>query len=151
MTLLSLRHLASLYIRYCPSTHHPYGLICNWCRVVNQGCWSGICTVSLTDEAVWTGAAGIVGTFEADASSYLEASSEPDDPSEPAADRDGVPVSVPFSSYLEAMTTSNTTFVGVPRVILAAHVDVWVTGGTYFGSSSLSKPIISRCEGVPDF
>lgn len=65
------------------------------------------------------------------ADSEPDAISEQNASSEPKADKDGVSVSIHSSSDLEAMTTPEATFLGVPRVTLAVGVGVRVPGGMY--------------------
>lgn len=108
-------------------------------------------------EAWWAGESGRVASYDPEsevvasfdlvewADSEPKASSEPEATSEPETDLDDVPVSACSSSYCEAVTTLDSTFLGVSRVALAAGVGVWVPGGTYSGShSSSDEPIIQR-------
>lgn len=66
-------------------------------------------------------------------------------------DPDGEPVYVRSTSHWEALTTLDSTFVGITQVVLAARVGVRVYSGTYSGSSSSSEPITYKREGEIEF
>ena len=65
-----------------------------------------------------------------EASSNHETPKKPDAPSSCLADLEGVPVSVRSSSDKEAVTTLNTTFLGIALVARATHDCVALPGGT---------------------
>ena len=58
----------------------------------------------------------------------MEASSKPDTPLKLEADKDGVPVSVRYSSNWEAMTTLSAPFLGVPLMDCVGSGGVYVSG-----------------------
>ena len=88
---------------------------------------------------------------ESEASSDQDTHKEPDAPSSFVADPEGVPVSVRSSSYWEAVTTPDATFLGVALAARAARDGVEVPGGTYSGSRSSSEPMIMHADGATDF
>ena len=106
-----------------------------------------------------------VSSDEADAAAVVEAEtlakseafSDQDTPKEPdapfsfVADPEGVPVSVHSSSYWEAMTMPDATFLGVALGARAAREGVEVPGGTYLGSRSSSELMIKHADGATDF
>ena len=65
-----------------------------------------------------------------------ETPNEPDSPCSCVADLEGVPVSVRYSIYWEAVTTSDATFLGVALVARATLDGVELPGVTYYGSCS---------------
>lgn len=107
-----------------------------------------------SNEARWDGA------FETVAPSFdpvelailtMEAFLDPDAFSEPKADSTRCVVHCALLIRLEAVTTPDTTCLGMPRVVLAARVGVKVSVGTYSGSrSSFDEPIIILHEGATD-
>ena len=80
------------------------------------------------DEADCAAVAGAGTSADPEATSDHETLKEPDAPSSLVADLKGVPVSVRSSSYLEAVTTPDATFLGVALVARAAHDGVEVPG-----------------------
>lgn len=68
----------------------------------------------------------------------------------PEDDPDGVPVSVRSISDWEIVTMLESTFSWVPLVACAAGVGVWVPGGTYLRSRSLSEETIIRGDSATD-
>ena len=72
---------------------------------------------------------------------------EPNAPSSLAHD----PVSLRSSSYWEAMTTLDITFLGMALAAREARDGVEVPGGTYSGSRSSSEPMTRRANGAIDF
>ena len=95
--------------------------------------------------------AGAGTSAESEASSDQDTPKEPDAPSLFVADPEGVPVSVRSSSDWEAVTTPDTTFLGVALGARAAQKGVEVPGGTYSGSRSSSDSMIMRADGATDF
>ena len=104
-----------------------------------------------SDEAGAAAVAGAGTSADPEASSDHETPKEPDAPSSFVADLEGVPVSVRSSSYLEAVTTPDTTFLGVALGARAALEGVEIPGGTYLGSRSSSEPMTMRADGATDF
>ena len=80
-----------------------------------------------------------------------EVSLDPEAPSEPKEDLEGVAVVVRSSSDREVVCTPDSTLLGVPRVVLASRVGVRVPSYMYSESSSSSKPITCRHKGAIDF
>ena len=82
----------------------------------------------------------------------LQPSDEPDTSSkfkpslECAAEQEGVPISMRFSSDWEAVTTPGTTFMGVALMVHLAHARAIVTRGTHSRSRSSSKRINHRAD-----
>ena len=104
-----------------------------------------------SDEDDAAALAGAGTTAEPEASSDHDTPKEPDAPSSFVADPEGVPVSVRSSSYWEAVTTPDATFLGVALGARAAREGVEVPGGTYSGSRSSSEPMTMRADGATDF
>ena len=98
-------------------------------------------------EADATAVAGAGTSAEPEASSDHDTSKEPDAPSSFVADPEGVPVSLHSSSYWEAVTTPDATFLGVALGARAAREGVEVPGGTYSGSRSSSEPMTMQADG----
>ena len=104
-----------------------------------------------SDEADAAAVVGVGTSAEPEASSDHDSPKEPDAPSSFVADLEGVPVSVCSTSDWEAVTTPDTTFLGVALGARAAWEGVEVPGGTYSGSRSSSEPMIKRSDGATDF
>ena len=102
-------------------------------------------------EADCAAVAGAGTSVDPAASSDHETSKEPDVPYSGVADPEVVPVSVHSSSYWEAVTTPDATFVGVALVAREAREGVEVPGGKYSGSRSSSEPTTMQADGVTDF
>ena len=90
-------------------------------------------------------------------SAHLEASfdhktpKEPNAPSSLVADPEGVSVSVRSSSDWEAVTTQDTTFLGIALVARATRDGVAVPGGTYSRSRTSSELMTRRADAATDF
>ena len=80
-----------------------------------------------------------------------ETPKEQDAPSSCVADQEGVPISLPSSSFWEVVTTANATFLGYYLVTHAAHAWVAVPAGTYSRSCSSLETINSWADGATDF
>ena len=104
-----------------------------------------------SDEADVAVVAGAGTSAEPEASSDHDTPKEPDDPSSFVDDPEGVQVSVRSSSYWEAVTTPDATFLGMALRARAAREGVEVPGGTYSGSRSSSEPMTMRADGATDF
>ena len=95
--------------------------------------------------------AGVGTSADLEASSDHETPKEPDAPSSLEGDPEGVLISVRSSSDWEAVTTPDTTFLGVALAAHAARDGVERPGGTYSGSHSSSEPMTRRADGAKDF
>ena len=104
-----------------------------------------------SDEDNAAAVAGAGTSADPEASSNHDTPKEPDAPSSFVADPEGVPVSVRSSSYWEAVTTPDTTFLGVALGARATREGVEVPRGTYSGSRSSSEPMTMRADGATDF
>ena len=104
-----------------------------------------------SDEADAAAVAGAGTSAKPEDSSDNDTPKEPEAPSSFVADPEGVPVSVRSSSNWEAVTTPDSTVLGVALGAHAAREDVEVPGGTYSGSRSSSQPMIMRADGATDF
>ena len=81
---------------------------------------------------------------DSEASFDHKTSKEPNALSSGVAHPEGVPVSVRLSLEWEAVTTPDTTFLGVALVASAARDGVAVPSCTYSGSRSSSEPMTRR-------
>ena len=104
-----------------------------------------------SDEADYAAVVGEGTSADPEASSDHETPKEPDAPSSLVADPEGVSVSLRSSSDWEAVTTPDSTFLGVALAAHAARDGVERPGGTYLGSRSSSEPMTRRSEGATDF
>ena len=98
-----------------------------------MGTWAGAPDVeselsASLDEADAAAVAGEGTSAEPEASSDQETPKEPDNPSSMVADPEGMPISVRSFSDLEAVTTSDATFLGVALAARAAREGVEVPG-----------------------
>ena len=109
-----------------------------------MGTWAGAPDVeselsASSDEVDAAAVAGEGTSAEPEASLDHDTPKEPDAPSSFVADPEGVSVSVRSSSYWEAVTMPDATFLGVALGARAAREGVEVPGGTYSGSRSSSE------------
>ena len=138
MTPLSFRNMASEYTLYFPSTHHRLSWLAAGARTPVGAPEVESRLSALADEANCAAVAGAESSVDPKASFDHETPKEPDASSSYVADPEGVPVSVCSSSYLEVVTTPDTTFLGVSLVARTTRSGMAVPGGTYSGSCSSS-------------
>ena len=120
-----------------------------------MGTWAGAPDVeselsASLDEADVAVVAGAGTSADPEASSDQDTPKEPDAPSSFVADQEGVPVSVRSSSDWEAVTTPDSTVLGVALGARVAREGGEVPGGMYSGSLSSSKSLTMCADGATD-
>lgn len=133
---LVVQHLCVLLNMILTIDAPSIGLIRNGCSDIILGCQSrlwimGLIRRGMAGRHLWLSGSIWSETRGSDfilplewADGEYDASSKPSALSEPEANLAGVTVSVRYSSNCETVTTPNTTFLAVPRVVPSSRVEV---------------------------